>query len=68
MRHYGNWRVVMLIVAAVIGLLLLLSEGTSAEATILIKVAGLTVAIGDYKIAGWLYRKGKLGNIDDIEE
>lgn len=68
MRHYGNWRVDMLIVVAAIGLMLLLSEGKSAEATILIKSAGLMIGIGAYKVAGYLYRKGKLGNIDEIEE
>lgn len=68
MRHYGNWRVDMLIVVAAIGLMLLLSEGKSAEATILIKSAGLMIGIGAYKAAGYLYRKGKLGNIDEVEE
>lgn len=58
----------MLIVVAAIGLMFLLSEGKSAEATILIKVAGLMIGIGAYKVASYLYRRGKLGNVDEVEE
>ena len=68
MKHYGNWKVDALILAAIAGLILLLSEGSTASATIMIKASGAVIAVCCYKAGGWLYRKGELGNIDDLEE
>lgn len=81
MKHYGNWRLQALLMAAAIGLILLSSEVSRIEgsvfawtgltahgATITVKCLGLAVILVAYHIGSKLYSKGKLGNINDIEE
>lgn len=81
MKHYGNWMVDALLIVAAVGLIMITSEVgnvdgtvfgklglTSHGATLAVKGTGLFLAVACYKVGGWLYRRGKLGNVDDVEE
>lgn len=61
---YRNWRIDLILLLAVIALLLASSESD----TFLIRIAGVALAIADFRLARSWYREGKLKELDQIEE
>lgn len=61
---YANWRIDLILLLAVIALLLSSSESE----TFLVRIAGLALAVADFRIAQYWYRQGKLKELDQIED
>lgn len=70
MRHYGNLLFHVLLLVEILAVLAAGSEWQSGtgESSFLVNIYGVIVAIANGLLMRWLYHKGKLGNVDDIEE
>lgn len=61
---YANWRIDLIILLGLVALLLSSSESE----TFLVRIAGLALAVADFRIAQYWYRQGKLKELDNITE
>lgn len=61
---YANWRIDFIILLGLVALLLSSSESE----TFLVRIAGLALAVADFRLARSWYRQGKLKELDNITE
>lgn len=61
---YANWRIDFIILLGLVALLLSSSESE----TFLVRIAGLALAVADFRLARSWHRQGKLKELDNITE
>lgn len=61
---YANWRIDFIILLGLVALLLSSSESE----TFLVRIAGLALAVADFRLARSWYSEGKLKELDNITE
>ena len=63
-RCYANWRIDIIILLAMVALILVSGESD----TFLTKVAGIIIALADFKLARYWHGRGRLSEFNDITE